>query len=108
MHLFEYWSLLDVQLQISGRIGTLSACIADPFDVDATLPQRILQTYSVAVSASAIRCNGVGSGKCRRTKDASTETPLLIGKIDQSNRNRRPATKLLRDCPQHLKACKNP
>jgi hypothetical protein len=108
LHIFENRSLLDVQFQISGCITAFRASIADPIDIDATVPKGILQTNSIAVSTNSIPGNGVGTGKRRRAKQAPAEArAFLIGPIDQPNRDRWPAMKFLTETPQHLKTGKN-
>jgi hypothetical protein len=100
--------LLDVQLQISSDIAAFSASITNPIDIDATVPKGVLQTNSIAVCTDTVNRDGVGSGKCRRTKQAPAETrAFLIGPIDQPNRDGWPAVKILRETVQHLKSGKN-
>ena len=42
MHIFENRPLLDVQFQISGCIAAFRSRIANPIDIDATVPKSIL------------------------------------------------------------------
>jgi hypothetical protein len=108
LHIFENRSLLDVQFQICGCIVASTAGIAHPIDIDAAVPKGILQTNSIAVSTNTINGDGVGTGKSRRSKEAPAEArTLLIGPVDQPNRDGWPAAKLLREAAQHLKSGKN-
>jgi hypothetical protein len=63
LHIFENRALLDVQFQISGCIAAFSASISHPIDIDATVPERILQTNSIAVCTNTVNGDGVSAGK---------------------------------------------
>jgi hypothetical protein len=108
VHAFKDRSLLDVQLQISGCIAAFSASVTDPVDVDATVPQSILQTNSIAVGTDTIHVDRLSSSERRRAEEATAEArTLLIGPIDQPNRDWRPPMRFLRETTQYLKAGKN-
>jgi hypothetical protein len=108
MHIFENRPLLDMQFQISSYIAAFSSSVTDPIDIDATVPKSILQPNAVAIHTNTINGNSVGPGKRRRSKEAPAETrALLIGPIDQPNRNGWPATKILRETTKHFQSGKN-
>ncbi len=108
MLVFENRPLLDVQFQISGGIAAFSARVTYPVDVNATPPNSLLQSDSVAIYTNAVAGNGVGAGKRRGAEKAPAEArTLLVGPIYKSNRDGRPATKILRKTAQDLKASQN-
>ena len=108
MHVFENGPLLDMQLQIGRCIATFSASVTDAVDINITVPESILKTNSITVCADAVDGDGMSTGKCRRTEEASAEPrTLLIGPIDQSNRDGGPAMEILREAAQHAKASEN-
>jgi hypothetical protein len=108
LHFFQNRTLLDVQFQISSYVPAFSAGITNPIDIDAAVPKSILQTNSIAVCTNAVNGDAMSSGKRRRSEEAPAEAgPFLIGPIDQPNRDRWPAVKILRETAHHLKPRKN-
>jgi hypothetical protein len=108
MHVFENGPLLDMQLQIGPCVAAFNASVTDSVDINITVLESVLKTNSITVCADAVDGDGMSADKCRRTEEASAESSaLLIGPIDQSNRDRRPAVKVLREAAQHAKASEN-
>src|SRR5215469_1060451 len=98
-----------MQFQISSHAITFSARIPNPVDVDTTLPQRILQTNSVAIRPPAVDRDRVRSSKSRRTKQTPAESrTLLIGPVNQPDRNRWLALKIFSETAQHRQGGHNP
>jgi hypothetical protein len=108
MQVFKNWPLFDVQFQIGGDVLALQTSVAHLFDADVTSSKSVLQTDSIAICTDAVSGNGVSTGKCRRSKEAPAEAcTLLVRPIDQPDRNRRPAMKILGETTQDLKTGKN-
>jgi hypothetical protein len=108
LHFFQNRPLLDVQFQISSYVPAFSAGITNPIDIDAAVPKSILQMNSIAVCPNAVSGNRMSAGKRRRSEEAPAEaSALLISPIDQSNRDRWSAVRILRETAQHLKPRKN-
>jgi len=97
-----------MQLKISTSISPFRSGISNPFYIDTTLQESIFQPNSLAVCPATIRLNRLSPCKRRRTEQATSKTrPLFIGPIDQTNRDRWPAVKILRHAAQHLKSSQN-
>src|SRR5271155_5866970 len=108
MHIFKNGPLLDMQLQIGSCIAAFSASVTDPVDINITAPESVLQANSIEVCADAVDGDAVSTGKCRRTEEAPAKArTLLIGPINQANRDGRPAMKILREAAQYTKASEN-
>jgi hypothetical protein len=98
MHVFENGPLFDVQLQVGSCVVAFSTGITNPFDVNVTLPKGVLKANSIAVHTDTVDGNSVGSGKCGRAEETPAEArALLIGPINQANRNGGPAMKIFRE-----------
>src|SRR5271170_2632760 len=97
-----------MQLQIGSDVLALHTSVAHLFDVDVTLSKSVLQTDSFAICTDAVSSNGVSTGKCRRPKKAPAEArTLLVRPIDQPDRNRRSAMRIVRETAQDLKTRQN-
>src|SRR5271170_5585018 len=97
-----------MQLQIGSDVPALHTSVAHLFDVDVTLSKSVLQTDSFAICTESVSSNGVSTGKCRRPKKAPAEARThLVRPIDQPDRNRRSAMRILRETAKDLKTRQN-
>jgi hypothetical protein len=97
-----------MQLQIGGDVLALHTSVTHLLDVNVTLSKSVLQTDSIAICAYAVGSDGVSPGERRRSKEAPAEPgSFLVCPIDQPNRDRRPAIKIIRETAEDLKAGKN-
>ena len=77
-HLFQHWTLLDMQLEISRCVFALPLCGADLIHSDTTLGESILQLDSTGIYAGAIRVNRVGSCKGRRAEQTAAKPRAFL------------------------------
>ncbi len=98
----EHRPLLDVQLEVGGRVLELRARVERPVEVDAVLAQRVRQRDAVAVGQRAqLVLVGHRAGRGGRAEEGAAEArALLVGPVDEPHGHGRRA--LLRDPPQHL------
>ena len=82
--IFEHRTLLDMQLQIGGRVGLFAARFRKPIHLDAAAPECIVHADAVFVGSHAIRFHRMGPGEGRRSEQAAAETrAFFIRKIHQ-------------------------
>jgi hypothetical protein len=108
MHSFEDWSLLDVKFQIGCCVSPFGGSFSDLFDLDVALTQSIFEANTIAVSAVAVGSDCVGPGERGGAEETAAEaSTLFVCPVDDANRDRRPALKLLGEAAQHLKSGEN-
>ena len=101
----EHGALLDVQLEVGARALELPPRLERAVEVDAVLAQRVRQRDRRRASRSCAQLVLVAhrAGGRRRAEERAAEArALLVGPVDEPDRQRRRA--LLGDPPQHLDA----
>ena len=80
----EHGPLLDVQLEIGGRVRHLAARVARPLEVDAVLGEhrRQLGARGIAQPAEKLRIEVLRHG-ARAEQAAAEAEPLLVGPVDE-------------------------
>ena len=100
----EHRALLDVQLQVRGRVLELRSCVERPVEVDAVGAERVGQRDAVPVGQQPqlVLVAHRAAGRRRAEQRAAEARPFLVGPVDEPDGDRRRA--LLGDPPQHLRA----
>src|SRR5215218_7825446 len=100
----EHRPLLDVQLEVRPSVLELRARLERAVELHPVLAQRVRQRDALAIRQRAqLVLVGHRAGGRRRAEERAAEPgALLVGPLDEPDRDRRLA--LLRDPPQHLDA----
>ena len=87
----EHRALLDVQLEVGGRVRELRARLERAVEVDAVLAQRVGQRDPVAVGQlSQLVLVAHRARRRRRAEERAAEArALLVGPVDEPHRHRR-------------------
>ena len=98
----EHGALLDVQLEVGGRILELRPRLERPVEIDAVLGERVRQRNAVGVTplAKLVLVGHRARGGARAEQRAAEARALLVGPVDEPDGDRGLA--LLGQPPQHL------
>ena len=108
LHAFQHRPLLDVQLQVSGRVLLLARRIGKTIDGEAAACDSVFQADAVFVGAAAVGFDGGGAGECRRAQQAAAKArAFFVRPIHHAHGDRRPSRKLFRKTAQHFETGRN-
>jgi hypothetical protein len=104
VHRLEHRPLLDVQLEIGGRVLELPASFDGVVEVDAVPGERVWQRIAVGVAAAAelFLVGHRAGGGARAEEAASKARSLLVRPVDEADGDRAPT--LLSDPAEDLHA----
>ena len=101
----QHRPLLDVELEVGRRGGQLATTVQHPVEVDADRPEGVGQADAPGVDEAPRLVHVEVAGARARPEQALAETgPLLVGPVDDADRDGGPPSERVVNPAQHLDA----